>query len=360
MPRADGVAYRTRPSSSTIRMTSEVSWTRVRKYASLSLADHLLAQRRPARPPAPTCRASTSRVAGQRGQSGRVPNTASTPISGSPEGRSCRASGQSRTLSTPASSGCSPVQRRMAAEQAGPEAGTAGSSPVTAGRQVSVRRARLARVVGRRHRSPAEAAFLPHGEHRGLRRARPGVRNPTPDRTAPAACSTVAAAASAAPACRRTCARARARRSAAATSARRDSTRRYSRAEQTAMTPASYHVPRTDSTNSTPGATSAASMIRASRKGELGGWGAGDRLGQRGHGRVQRGGPPRGVEHSQPRSVAVPGWNELYSWSSAESRRPTASRPRVPRVRSWTDLVRQAPGARSRASMARTSTSPIG
>ena len=32
---ADGVAYLTFPSSSTIKMTSEVSWTRVRKYASL-------------------------------------------------------------------------------------------------------------------------------------------------------------------------------------------------------------------------------------------------------------------------------------------------------------------------------------
>ena len=32
---ADGVAYLTRSSSSTIKMASEVSWTRVRKYASL-------------------------------------------------------------------------------------------------------------------------------------------------------------------------------------------------------------------------------------------------------------------------------------------------------------------------------------
>ena len=32
---ADGVAYLTFPSSSTITMTSEVFWTRVRKYASL-------------------------------------------------------------------------------------------------------------------------------------------------------------------------------------------------------------------------------------------------------------------------------------------------------------------------------------
>ncbi len=32
---ADGVAYLTFPSSPTIKMASEVSWTRVRKYASL-------------------------------------------------------------------------------------------------------------------------------------------------------------------------------------------------------------------------------------------------------------------------------------------------------------------------------------
>src|SRR6266542_2070236 len=58
---ADGVAYLTRPESSTIRMTSEVSWTRVRKYASLlrRITSRLSSTRSTTRA---ACRASTSKV----------------------------------------------------------------------------------------------------------------------------------------------------------------------------------------------------------------------------------------------------------------------------------------------------------
>ena len=97
MPRADGVAYRTRPASSTIRMTSEVSWTRVRKYASLlrRITSRLSSTRSTT---SAACRASTSNVPASSARSRLAPDTASTPISGSPAGLSCRYRGQSRTL----------------------------------------------------------------------------------------------------------------------------------------------------------------------------------------------------------------------------------------------------------------------
>ncbi len=92
-PRADGLAYRIRSSSSRMVITSAVFWIRVRKYASLLrwLTSWLSAIRSSASATWPAS-TSTERCSSRNAQPGAP--TCSTPTSESPCGRSCSTIGQ--------------------------------------------------------------------------------------------------------------------------------------------------------------------------------------------------------------------------------------------------------------------------
>ena len=216
---ADGVAYLTFPSSSTIKMTSEVSWTRVRKYASLPW--RITSSRSMIRSTArATWCARISSVAARPARMRCSPNTASTPMSGSPDGRSLSVSGHSSIQSYPGTIAAACGGKLVTGARIGAE-------PVTSGSQPSARS--VSRLIGA---GSAEAVATARTAPSVRTASSTSPRGPRPSRvsvadlTAAPACSTVIADTRDAPACRTARSRPSARPCEAATSDSRDSTSR--------------------------------------------------------------------------------------------------------------------------------------
>ncbi len=220
--------------------------------------------------------ASSSSVPASAVRSCRVPNVASTPNSGWPEGRPVSVSGASSTWSAAAAAPACGPPKPAARRSSGPRPASAASqAPATGwGSPGGPGGCHGGALISRSVPLSRTASCTACGRGGAMSEV-------TAARTTLATCSSVAAEASDAPAERSTWVRSSATRSDPVASASREITSRYSTAEQMAITATSGRCRSTASASSTAGAISEASRSRASRTGPL-------RTGGRRAGRVSR------------------------------------------------------------------------
>ena len=234
-------------------------------------------------------------------------------MNGSPSGRSFRVSGQSRTI----------CHSRRPPQRAGWEAGPAsrdGQLSVTAaGRSGETGGSPGGAPTTRRRPSSRTASTAASGCTR--------IRDPTPDRTASPACSTVAARASAAPASRqdlrpdqgpaqrgRHIGQARQHQEIQQGEAHRDDTG----VDHLAADGPDEQHHRCDQRGE---------HDQDQPEGRAQRLGAPDRLGQRGHAGVQRSGPPGGVQHQPAQVGRGPRDGTSCTAGEARTRRPKPAGP---------------------------------